>query len=190
MSKNYDLIATVDIDIASPLVDETSFDNLLIVGPLPKVAPEKAPPKVGAYSSMDEVLEAGWTASGDDADPIGVAAQVAFGQSPRPTTLYIAPQQLTAAAVVAGKTIEAVNSAIDEYAGKKEGLTGCSIAYDEGTRVLCMTLTGPVSGVKNTGLFDMLSALSAAGTPPPSTGPLSRMQQLHVPAGVPGDLRP
>lgn len=26
-----------------------------------------------------------------------------------------------------------------------------------------MTLTGPVSGVKNTGLFDMLSALSAAG---------------------------
>lgn len=163
MSKNYDLIATVDIDIASPLVDDTSFDNLLIVGPLPKVAPEKAPPKVGTYSSMDEVLEAGWTASGDDADPIGVAAQVAFGQSPRPTTLYIAPQQLTAAAVVAGKTIEAVNSAIDEYAGKKEGLTGCSIAYDEGTRVLCMTLTGPVSGVKNTGLFDMLSALSAAG---------------------------
>ena len=32
MSKNYDMIATVDIDIASPLVDDTSFDNLLIMG--------------------------------------------------------------------------------------------------------------------------------------------------------------
>lgn len=93
MSKNFDLIATVDIDIQTPIVDDTSFDNLLIVGPLPKVAPDKAPPKVGAYSSVDEVLAAGWVASGDDADPVGVAAQVAFGQSPRPSTVYIAPIQ-------------------------------------------------------------------------------------------------
>ena len=93
MSKNFDLIATVDIDIQTPIVDDTSFDNLLIVGPLPKVAPDKAPPKVGAYSSVDEVLAAGWVASGDDADPVGVAAQVAFGQSPRPYTVYIAPIQ-------------------------------------------------------------------------------------------------
>ena len=33
MSKNYDQIATVDIDIATPIVDDTSFDNLLIMGP-------------------------------------------------------------------------------------------------------------------------------------------------------------
>ena len=93
MSKNYDMIATVDIDIESPLVDNTSFSNLLIVGPLPKVAPDKAPPKVGAYSSIDEVVEAGWETSGDGADPVGVAAMVAFGQSPTPTTIYIAPIQ-------------------------------------------------------------------------------------------------
>ena len=31
MSKNYDMIATVDIDIATPIVDDTSFDNLLIM---------------------------------------------------------------------------------------------------------------------------------------------------------------
>ena len=36
MGKNYDLIATVDIDIATPIVDNTSFDNLLIMGPPPK----------------------------------------------------------------------------------------------------------------------------------------------------------
>ena len=93
MSKNFDLIATVDIDIQNPIVDETSFDNLLIVGPLPKVAPDKAPPKVGAYSSLDEVLAAGWVASGDGADPVGAAAQVAFSQSPSPSTVYIAPIQ-------------------------------------------------------------------------------------------------
>ena len=163
MSKNYDLIATVDIDIASPLVDDTSFDNLLIVGPLPKAAPDKAPPKVGVYSSFDEVLAAGWVASGDNADPIGVAAQVAFGQSPTPTAVYIAPQQPTAAAVIAGQTIQDANAAIAQYAGKKEGLTGCSIAYDLSARVLCMTLTGAAADVKNTGLFDMLAALAEEG---------------------------
>lgn len=93
MSKNYDMIATVDIDLETALVDNTSFSNLLIVGPLPKVAPEKAPPKVGAYSSIGEVVDAGWVTSGDGADPIGVAAQVAFSQIPTPTTIYIAPIQ-------------------------------------------------------------------------------------------------
>lgn len=94
MSKNYDLIATVDIDLASPVVDGSVFDNLLIVGPLPKAATEVAPPMVGVYSSLDEVLAAGWVARGADADPVGVAAQVAFGQNPRPTKIYIAPIQM------------------------------------------------------------------------------------------------
>lgn len=94
MSKNYDLIATVNIDLSSPIVDESSFDNLLIVGPLPQAAPSVAPPTVGAYSSLDEVLAAGWVASGDNADPVGIAAQVAFGQNPRPTCIYIAPVQM------------------------------------------------------------------------------------------------
>lgn len=96
MSKNYDLIATVNIDIASPIVDETSFDNLLIVGPLPKVAPDTAPPKVGVYASLEEVENAGWkttTTFDVTADPVGAAARVAFSQSPRPTAVYIAPIQ-------------------------------------------------------------------------------------------------
>lgn len=95
MSKNYDMIATVDIDIASPLVDDNSFDNLLIVGPLPKEAPDTAPALVGAYSSLDEVIAAGWEVSGDTPDPVGVAARVAFSQSPMPTMIYIAPVQAT-----------------------------------------------------------------------------------------------
>lgn len=115
MSKNYDMIATVDIDLETPLVDNTSFSNLLIVGPLPKVAPEKAPPKIGAYSSIDEVIEAGWETSGDGADPVGVAAQVAFGQSPTPTTIYIAPIQTvtTSASDDDGEAIADPESAVE-----------------------------------------------------------------------------
>ena len=115
MSNNYDMIATVDIDLETPLVDGTSFDNLLIVGPLPKVTPKKAPPKVGAYSSIDEVVEAGWETSGDGADPVGVAAQVAFGQSPTPTTIYIAPIQTvtTPATDGQGKATTAPESAVE-----------------------------------------------------------------------------
>ena len=52
MSKNYDQIATVDIDIATPIVDDTSFDNLLIMGPAPKG--ESQAPDVGVYSSIAE----------------------------------------------------------------------------------------------------------------------------------------
>lgn len=86
--KNYDLIATVDIDIKSPIVDDASFDNLLIVGPSPSVAPTTAPPDFGAYRSLDEVTDAGWDLT---TDAVAKAAQVAFSQTPRPNTIYIAP---------------------------------------------------------------------------------------------------
>lgn len=93
MSKNYDLIANVNISIKSPIADETSFDHVLLVGPLPKT-PSATPPKAyNAYFSLDEVIKCGWKVDGDDADPIGKAAQLAFAQTPRPNVIYIAPQQ-------------------------------------------------------------------------------------------------
>lgn len=163
MGKNYDMIATVSIDIASPIVDGTSFDNILIVGSLPKETPEKMPPKVGAYSSIEEVTDTGWSIIGDAADPVGLAAQVAFSQSPRPTTVYIAPMQLTAAAVAAGQVIEDTNTVIAEKVGTKENLTGCTVAFDKKKRLLRLNLTGAASKVKNTGLFDALGALIEQG---------------------------
>ena len=162
MSKNYDMIATVDIDIATPIVDDTSFDNLLIMGPAPK-AGAKSPARVGVYSDVSEVENAGFVTSGADADPVGLAASVAFAQSPRPTAVYIAVQQLSEGAVVAGQTIKDTNAAVAQYAGKKEGLTGCAISFKESARKLSMVLDGPITGVKNTGLFDMLAALIADG---------------------------
>lgn len=163
MSKNYDLIATVDIDIASPIVDDTSFDNLLIVGPLPKIAPEKAPPKVGAYSSLDEVTAAGWVASGEDADPVGAAAMVAFSQSPTPNIIYIAPIQPTENAVAAANDVASINGLAGEVIGKREDMAGCKISLDTDNRILTVKLTGAVSTVKNTGVFDFLSQIMAEG---------------------------
>jgi len=93
MSKNYDQIATVSIDLATPLVDDTSFDNLCIVGPLPKTEPDNAPPKIGVYASLEEVVSAGWVVVGEEADPVGLAALAAFSQSPTPSSIYIAPLQ-------------------------------------------------------------------------------------------------
>lgn len=162
MSKNYDMIATVDIDIATPIVDDTSFDNLLIMGPAPKNG-DKSPARVGVYSDISEVEDAGFVTSGEDADPVGLAASVAFAQSPRPTAVYIAVQQLSTGAVAAAKTIETVNGIATKRIGKKDGLTGCALAFSEADRTLGMALTGPVSGAKNTGAFDALKEIIESG---------------------------
>lgn len=161
MSKNYDMIATVDIDIATPIVDDTSFDNLLIMGPAPKNGAKA--PAVGVYSDISEVEDAGFVTSGADADPVGLAASVAFAQSPRPTAVYIAVQKLSAGAVLAAQTIQSANAAVAQYVGKKEGLTGCTLAFNEDARKLDMVLTGAITSVKNTGLFDALVSLLADG---------------------------
>lgn len=57
----------------------------------------------------------------------------------------------------------AVSEVVTEYVGAKENLTGCTLNYDEGIRRLTVTLTGPITGVKNTGLFDAAAALIAQG---------------------------
>lgn len=57
----------------------------------------------------------------------------------------------------------AVVAAISEKLGTKGELTGCTLSYSRRKRTLTVTLTGPVSGVKNTGVFDTLSALTKEG---------------------------
>ena len=86
-------IVKVDIDIASPAADSASFDNLLIVGPLPNIVQPKPLPMVGVYSDLSEVIDAGYVAAGDYADPVGIAARIAFSQNPRPAKIFIAAQR-------------------------------------------------------------------------------------------------
>jgi hypothetical protein len=87
---NLDDIVSVKIDLSAPASDAESFDTLLVLGPAPSVG---TPPAVGAYRSLKEVTDAGWTAVGPDADPVGVAARIAFAQSPQPSNIYIAARQ-------------------------------------------------------------------------------------------------
>lgn len=160
MSKNFDLIATVDIDIQTPIVDDTSFDNLLILGPAPKG--EHNAPDVGAYSSIGEVSEAGFVVSGDGADPVGVAARVAFAQSPSPTTIYIALQKSSPAAVAAAETIAAMNAALDNHVGAYE-MVGCSVDMDQDNRRIGVTLTVPFAEADGHGLFQALEEFVSQG---------------------------
>lgn len=107
MNSNYDLIANVNINIESPIVDETSFGNLLIVGPAPSVAHATAPALLGEYKSLKAVLDAGWA----EADPVAVAAKVAFAQTPTPYKIYIAPIQVITTAGEGNATLETPESA-------------------------------------------------------------------------------
>lgn len=155
MSKNYDQIATVSIDIVSPIVDDASFDNLLIMGPAPKG--EYNAPDVGVYSSLNEVEEAGFVSTGDNADPVGVAARVAFSQSPPPTQVYIAVQKLSEEAQGAAETIKEANSIVQDVISAEGNVTGCTITFNENARRLYIVLEGPISEINNTGLVEKLT---------------------------------
>ena len=116
MSTNYDLIATVSVDIKSSIVDAASFDNILIVGPLPKNEPTKTPSKVGVYTDLEKVTAAGWSIKAGESDPVGIAAQIAFSQKPVPSSVYIAPIQLIESGEKAGEpesVVDTVKRAID-----------------------------------------------------------------------------
>ena len=107
MSKEFDMIADVAIDIADPLMDESSYGSILIVGPLPAVTPTEEPPEVAEYFSLDEVTDTGWKAIGDGADPIGVAARIAFSQKKKPASVFVAPVQ------DGGKAVDTVKKAMN-----------------------------------------------------------------------------
>lgn len=90
---NLKRIVNINIDIKTPAVSAASFDALLIVGPAPKEPPEYAPYPVGSYTDLAGVEDAGWKTTGEDADPVGIAARIAFSQNPQPAKIFIAVQQ-------------------------------------------------------------------------------------------------
>lgn len=93
MSLNLKRIVNINIDVRTPAISTASFDNLLIVGPAPKAAPASTPPPVGSYADLEGVNSAGWVSVGNNADPVGIAARIAFSQNPQPAKIFIAVQQ-------------------------------------------------------------------------------------------------
>ena len=89
MSNSLDRICTVDISLASPISSDANFDNILILGPAP-ANPTGDVPAIGVYNSLEELTALGIAATGERTDPVGVAARVAFSQSPRPHEVYVA----------------------------------------------------------------------------------------------------
>lgn len=82
-----DKLVKVNISISGAVADAESFDNILIVGPAPKTAPEVAPPMVGVYASLLEIESAGFKST----DPIYAAASIAFANGA--DELYVAIMQ-------------------------------------------------------------------------------------------------
>lgn len=72
-------------------------------------------------------------------------------------------KQATAQISLASETTQAVSAAVAENMGAKDNLTGCTLSYNEKEQTVTIALTGAVSEVKNTGLFDTLSALLEQG---------------------------
>ena len=74
MSNSLDRICTVDISLASPISNDANFDNILILGPAP-ANPTGDVPAIGVYNSLEELTALGIAATGERADPVGVAAR-------------------------------------------------------------------------------------------------------------------
>ena len=71
-------LVQIEIDINSPVADSASFDNIQIFGKPPKIPAVSNIPLVGTYNSLSEVTDLGYTATSDDADPVGAAARIKF----------------------------------------------------------------------------------------------------------------
>lgn len=100
---NLDRIVNITIELQTVVSSGASFDNILIVGPAPKTPLEEVTiPDVGVYTSLSAVNEMGWVSEGDSADPVGIAARIAFSQPVKPQKIYIAVQKTTE-----GSTLEA-----------------------------------------------------------------------------------
>ncbi len=142
MSKNFDAIATVSINMSSPVLSDVSFDNILIVGMPPNHGGATQPPLYGEYSSLDEVLVY-WTLDSIHqevgAESVALAARVAFAQTPRPTKIYIAT-------VTGSETItDAITRALD---------------HDD-WYICCAAAKGSEPNINGSGLYEQAASLLA-----------------------------
>ena len=115
---NLDRIAKISIELQSVVSSGASFDHILIVGPAPKTPLESVTiPDVGVYTSLPAVNEMGWVSEGDSADPVGIAARIAFSQNPKPTQIYIAVQKTEST----GSTLEAATATLSRAEAAETG---------------------------------------------------------------------
>ena len=112
MSNKLDAVVNVNISIASPTDISENLDSILILGLPPATEPPDPLPDVGVYTDLAGVIKAGYKADGLDADPVGIAARIAFAQNPKPDRIFIAALKETASLVLESP-IDALNRAME-----------------------------------------------------------------------------
>lgn len=166
--KNLSDIVNVSISIEEPLVDSTSFDNMLIIGPEPAswsgLSAEEHEKKDSIYicSSATELTEKDSLYANTDelsGDPVGIAGRVAFSQDPKPDKVYFAvnkklPATINDCKVIVAKTkgdipAELVGELGD---GSVTGLPWVIASYKEADKDAFRTTELSIS--KGTGDFD------------------------------------
>ena len=124
---NLDRIVNITIELQTVVSSGASFDNILIVGPAPKTPLEEVPiPDVGVYTSLSAVNEMGWVSEGDSADPVGIAARIAFSQSVKPRQIYIAVQKVTS-----GSTLEEPTATLSRAESENGWYVALAAGIDE-----------------------------------------------------------
>ena len=83
---NIDKIVEVNIQISEAMSIDGGYDTILIIGPLPKTPGGFTTPDVAGYTSLQDLKGAGFTAD----DPVYIAANKVFGQSPKPSIVMVA----------------------------------------------------------------------------------------------------
>ena len=92
---NIDKIVEVNIQISEAMSIDGGYDTILIIGPLPKTPGGFTTPDVAGYTSLQDLKGAGFTAD----DPVYIAANKVFGQSPKPSIVMVAVQKLSSGSV-------------------------------------------------------------------------------------------
>lgn len=124
---NLDRIVNITIELQTVVSSDASFDNILIVGPAPKTPLEEVTiPDVGVYTSLSAVNEMGWVSEGDSADPVGIAARIAFSQSVKPRQIYIAVQKVTS-----GSTLEEPTATLSRAESENGWYVALAAGIDE-----------------------------------------------------------
>lgn len=162
MSSNLDRIVNVTIDLQTVVSSGASFDTILLVGPPPLAPTGEGPADFSAYTSLAGVNAVGYVSEGEGADPVGIAARVAFSQTTKPARIYIAPQRLSVAAVESGKIIEAVKGILDTFTSE-EASEDYKAAYDEKRRVMLVDLAKDPSTIEDKPTADPIAAIVNAG---------------------------
>jgi hypothetical protein len=85
---NLDKIVKINIAVNTPAVSASSFEHILLVGE-PPASPKKTIPDVGIYYQLKELEDLGYITTGENADPVGEAARIAFSQIPAAMPVYV-----------------------------------------------------------------------------------------------------